>query len=116
MKKLYRALCTLCTIIANVCHAARTYCIDNPPVLSVIKTVLVVGGIFIAICSAMLWHVSALMQEQLALAENLDTAKMVAVTKASAMLNTKAAMLGVVSTVMNGLFFWLGTMSSTKDK
>ncbi|WP_236166327.1 hypothetical protein [Pseudomonas juntendi] len=116
MKKLYRALCTLCSIVSCVFHAARTYCIDNPSVLSVIKTALVVGGILVAICSAMLWHVSALMQEQLALAENLDTVKMIAATKASAMLNSKAAMLGVVSASMNGLFFWLGTLSSSKDE
>ncbi|OUM38536.1 hypothetical protein B8W72_01760 [Pseudomonas putida] len=115
MKKLYRALCMICTAIDCILYAARNYCIENDWVVSGAKKLLVIGGIFIAICSAMLWHASAFMQEQLAIAGHLDPAEMVATTKASAMLNTKAAMLGVTAALMNGLFYWLGTLNNLKD-
>ncbi|AXA55751.1 hypothetical protein ACNT2N_08805 [Pseudomonas thivervalensis] len=113
MKKLYKLFRTTASIAGAIICFVRNYCADNPWVISGLKKLMVVSSIIITILSAMLWHISATWQEDVAQIQNLDQAKAIAITTAAAVLNTKAAMLGVIAALLNALYFWIGTLSSS---
>ncbi|AKV10076.1 hypothetical protein B723_28215 [Pseudomonas fluorescens NCIMB 11764] len=115
MKKLYKLFRTTANIAGAIICLVRNYCADNPWVISGLKKLMVVSSIIITILSAMLWHISAAWQEDVAQIQNLDQTKVIAITTTAAMLNTKAAMLGVIAALMNALYFWIGTLSSSSE-
>lgn len=113
MKKLYKLSRTIVSTAGAIICFMHNYCADKSWVVSVLKKLMVVSSIIITILSAMLWHISATWQEDVAQIQNLDQAKAVAITTAAAMLNTKAAMLGVIAALLNGAYFWIGTLGSS---
>lgn len=108
MKKLSKLFRNTANIVGAIICFVPNYCSDKPWVFSGLKKFMVVSSVVIA----MLWHISATWQEDVTQIQNLDQAKVIAITTAAAMLNTKAAMLGVIAALMNGLYFWIGTLSS----
>ncbi|MCI1035844.1 hypothetical protein [Pseudomonas putida] len=114
MKKLYKLFRSATSIAGGLVSLVRNYCLDNPWVIPAFKKLLVVFSIVITIASAVLWHISATWQEDIAQVQNPDQAMVVAITVAAAKLNTKAAMLGVIAALLNGAYFWLGTLSESE--
>jgi uncharacterized membrane protein len=115
MKTLYKLFRTTANTAGAIICFVRNCCADNPWVIPGLKKFMVVSSIIITILSAMLWHISATWQEDVAQIQTLDQAKVIAITTAAAMLNTKAAMLGVIAALMNALYFWIGTLSSSVE-
>ncbi|SMQ30464.1 hypothetical protein SAMN04488483_5438 [Pseudomonas helmanticensis] len=115
MKKLHELFRSTAYIAGSIAWIVRNYIRDNPWVTSGLKNLMMISGITITILSAMLWHISATWQEDVAQIQNLDQATVIASTTAAAMLNTKAAMLGVIAALVNALYFWIGTLSNSRE-
>lgn len=113
MKKLYKLFRNTAGTPGAIICIVRNYCANNLWVITGLKKLMVVSSIIITILSAILWHISATWQEDMAQIQNLDQARAIAITTAAALLNTKAAMLGVIAALLNGLYFWIGTLSSS---
>lgn len=112
MQKLYKILATMLRVSSAAACLIQNMWKDNPLVSSTVKTALIIFSILIAIFSAVLWHFSASMQEELTMAAGYDPKQFAAIIAAAAMLNTKAALLGAVAAILNGVYFWLSTIGS----
>lgn len=112
MQRLYKILVAMLRVPSAAAYLIQNVWKDNPLVSSTVKTALIIFSILIAIFSAVLWHLSASMQEELTMATGYDPKQFSAITTAAAMLNTKAALLGALAAILNGVYFWLSTIGS----